>query len=90
MSDEENQGEEIDQEKLLDSLLQEVNAQAYQVRTAIDNNKLRHTLKYGKNMLDTLRTSKLTPSNYYLIQQYLIKCNIYTITLEKKQEEEEE
>ncbi len=65
MSDEENQGEEIDQEKLLDSLLQEVNAQAYQVRTAIDNNKLRHTLKYGKNMLDTLRTSKLTPSNYY-------------------------
>ena len=57
MSDEENQGEEIDQEKLLDSLLQEVNAQAYQVRTAIDNNKLRHTLKYGKNMLDTIRTS---------------------------------
>ena len=65
MSDEENQGEEIDQEKLLDSLLQEVNAQAYQVRTAIDNNKLRHTLKYGKNMFETLRTSKLTPSNYY-------------------------
>ena len=40
MSDEENQGEEIDQEKLLDSLLQEVNAQSYQVRTAIDNNKI--------------------------------------------------
>ena len=41
-------------------------------------------------MFETLRTSKLTPSNYYLIQQYLIKCNIYTITLEKKQEVEEE
>ena len=65
MSDDENQIEEIDQEKLLDSLIQEVNAQAYQVRTAIDNNKLRHCLKYGKNMLDTLRSSKLSPSNYY-------------------------
>ena len=65
MSDDENQVEEIDQEKLLDSLIQEVNAQAYQVRTAIDNNKLRHCLKYGKNMLDTLRSSKLSPSNYY-------------------------
>ncbi len=42
-------------------------------------------------MLDTLKILKLTPSNYYhFIQQYLMKCNIYTITLEKKQEEEEE
>ena len=55
MSDEENQGEEIDQEKLLDSLLQEVNAQAYQVRTAIDNNKLRHTLKYGKRHIKNIK-----------------------------------
>ena len=41
-------------------------------------------------MFKTLRTSKLSPSNYYLIQQYSRKCNIYTTTLEKKQEEEEE
>ena len=43
----------IDQEKILDTCVQEVSNQGFQMRASIDKNKLRHSLKYAKNMLDT-------------------------------------
>ena len=55
----------VDQEKLLDDSILEVNSQSYQMRASIDKNKLRHSLKYAKNMLDTLKNPQLSPSNYY-------------------------
>ena len=42
----------IDQEKLLDDSVQEVTSQGFQMRAAIDKNKLRHCIKYAKAMLD--------------------------------------
>ena len=55
----------IDQEKLLDDSVQEVTSQGFQMRAAIDKNKLRHCLKYAKAMLDTLKNPLLSPTGYY-------------------------
>ena len=57
----------IDQEKISDEALQIINSESFQMRKAIDENKLRHSLKYAKNMLDTLKNPYISPSNYYQI-----------------------
>ena len=55
----------IDQEKILDTCVSEVTNQSFQMRASIDKNKLRHSLKYAKNMLDTLKNPYISPSGYY-------------------------
>ena len=57
--------QEVDQEKLLDEALLVVKTKSYQMKVAIENNKLRNSLKYAKSMLDTLKSTTLSPSNYY-------------------------
>ena len=57
--------QEVDQEKVLDEALLVVKSQSYQMKVAIENNKLRNSLKYAKSMLDTLKSTTLSPSNYY-------------------------
>ena len=57
--------QEVDQEKILDQALLIVKSQAYQMKVAIENNKLRNSLKFAKAMLDTLKSTTLSPSNYY-------------------------
>ena len=57
----------VDQEKLLDDCLLEVKSHSYQVKNAIDNNKLRHCLKYSKLMLGTLKNPNLSPTSYYTL-----------------------
>ena len=57
--------EEVDQEKILDEVLLIVKSQGYQMKVAIENNKLRNSLKFAKAMLDTLKSTTLSPSNYY-------------------------
>ena len=57
--------QEVDQEKILDEALLIVKSQAYQMKVAIENNKLRNSLKFAKAMLDTLKSTTLSPSNYY-------------------------
>ena len=57
--------EEVDQEKILDEALLIVKSQGYQMKQAIENNKLRNSLKFAKAMLDTLKSTTLSPSNYY-------------------------
>ena len=57
--------EVVDQEKILDEVLLIVKSQGYQMRNAIDNNKLRNSLKFAKAMLDTLKSTTLSPTNYY-------------------------
>ena len=56
---------EVDQEKILDEALLVVKSQGYQMRVAIDNNKLKNSLKFAKAMLDTLKSTTLSPTNYY-------------------------
>ena len=59
------EGQEVDQEKILDEALLVVKSQGYQMKVAIENNKLRNSLKFAKAMLDTLKSTTLSPSNYY-------------------------
>ena len=42
-----------------------VKQQAFHMKRALDNNNLRDALKHSSNMLSELRTSLLSPKNYY-------------------------
>ena len=57
--------QEVDQEKILDEALLIVKSQGYQMKVAIENNKLRNSLKFAKAMLDTLKSTTLSPTKYY-------------------------
>ncbi|GAA5797062.1 vacuolar protein sorting-associated protein 35 [Helicostylum pulchrum] len=54
-----------DQAKLLDEVLNIVKVQAHLMKKCLENNKLMDGLKHCSNMLAELRTSALTPKNYY-------------------------
>ncbi|KAJ2039953.1 retromer complex subunit Vps35, partial [Coemansia sp. S2] len=68
-----------EQAKLLDDALQAVKVQAFQMKRCVDNDRLMDGLKHCSTMLNELRTSSLTPKNYYELylatfdaMQYLI------------------
>ncbi|KAJ1836033.1 retromer complex subunit Vps35 [Coemansia sp. RSA 2711] len=54
-----------EQAKLLDDALQAVKVQAFQMKRCVDNDRLLDGLKHCSTMLNELRTSSLTPKNYY-------------------------
>ncbi|TPX47570.1 hypothetical protein SeMB42_g02102 [Synchytrium endobioticum] len=54
-----------DQAKLLEEALNVVKVQAFHMKRCLDNNKLMDALKHTSTMLSELRTSSLTPKNYY-------------------------
>ncbi|KAJ2453186.1 retromer complex subunit Vps35 [Coemansia sp. RSA 2336] len=54
-----------EQAKLLDDSLQAVKVQAFQMKRCVDNSRLLDGLKHCSTMLNELRTSSLTPKNYY-------------------------
>ncbi|OQR74415.1 vacuolar protein sorting-associated protein 35-like [Tropilaelaps mercedesae] len=54
-----------DQEKLLDDALAIVKVQAFQMKRMLDKDKLMEALKHASTMLGELRTSLLSPKNYY-------------------------
>ena len=56
---------EEDQERYLDRGLKKTKAQSFHIHTAIEKNNLRQCLKETYSMLSELRTSYLTPKNYY-------------------------
>lgn len=56
---------EEDQEKFLDDALKIVKSQAFHMNKTIENNQLRHCLKESSIMISELKTSLLTPRNYY-------------------------
>ena len=56
---------EEDQERYLDRGLKKIKAQSFHIHTSIKKNNLRQCLKETYSMLSELRTSALTPKNYY-------------------------
>ncbi|KAL7749806.1 retromer complex subunit Vps35 [Sorochytrium milnesiophthora] len=54
-----------DQAKLLEDAVGNVKAQAYHMRRCLDSDRLMDALKHASAMLAELRTSSLTPKNYY-------------------------
>jgi len=56
-----------EQEKLLEDAKKAAKEQAYFMRKALDNADLRSGLKHASLMLTELKTSLLTPRNYYIL-----------------------
>lgn len=56
-----------DQEKLLEDAKKAAKEQAYFMRRALDNADLRAGLKHSSLMLTELKTSALSPRNYYIL-----------------------
>mmetsp|Transcript_27160 Transcript_27160/g.67731 ORF Transcript_27160/g.67731 Transcript_27160/m.67731 type:complete len:850 (-) Transcript_27160:506-3055(-) len=56
---------EQEQERLLDEATAVVKEQAFYMKRAIDNENIRDALKHASNMICELRTSLLSPKNYY-------------------------
>lgn len=56
---------EEDQEKYLDDALKIIRSQAFHMNKTIEDNQLRQCLKEASIMLSELRTSLLSPRNYY-------------------------
>jgi len=54
-----------DQQKVLNDALKIVKYEAYNMRKSLENDKLMDALKHCSDMLSELRTSFLTPKNYY-------------------------
>merc|ERR1719230_567169 len=54
-----------DQDRLLDEASSVVKEQAYFMKRAIESDNLREALKHGSNLICELRTSLLSPKNYY-------------------------
>jgi len=65
-----------DQEKYLDDALKVVKSQTFQMHKNIENNQLRFCLKETSIMISELKTSLLTPRNYY---------QLYTIIFDEMQ-----
>ena len=56
-----------EQEKLLEDAKKAAKEQAYFMRRALDNADLRSGLKHASLMLTELKTSILSPRNYYIL-----------------------
>lgn len=54
-----------EQERLLDNALQIVKTESFQMKRELDKNRLMDGLKHASSMLKELRTSVLSPKNYY-------------------------
>lgn len=54
-----------DQDRLLDEAAAVVKEQAFYMKRAVDNDNVREALKHASNMICELRTSLLSPKNYY-------------------------
>lgn len=54
-----------EQEKLLSDAIAVIRNQAFQMQRFLDKNRLMDALKCASNMLGELRTSLLSPKNYY-------------------------
>jgi len=54
-----------DQDRLLDEASAVVKEQAFYMKRAIDNDNVREALKHASNLICELRTSQLSPKNYY-------------------------
>lgn len=54
-----------DQDRLLDEASSVVKEQAFYMKKAVDSDNVREALKHASNMICELRTSLLSPKNYY-------------------------
>jgi len=58
---------EEDQEKYLEDARKVVKEQAYFMRASLEKAQLKDALRYSSAMLSELKTSLLSPRNYYIL-----------------------
>ena len=56
---------EEDQDRILDDHIQVVREQAFHMKKSLDQNNLRDALKFSSTMLGEMKTSRLSPRNYF-------------------------
>lgn len=56
---------EEDQDRILEEHIQVVREQAFYMKNCLDKNNLRDALKYSSTMLGEMKTSRLSPRNYF-------------------------
>lgn len=61
---------EEDQDRFLDEHQNVVRNQAFYMKKALDSNSLREALKHSSAMLCELKTSLLTPRNYFQLCKF--------------------
>ncbi len=69
---------EEDQEKFLDEHMTVVRQQAFYMKKALDHNSLREALKHSSAMLCELKTSLLSPRNYFNLCMININKQLFT------------
>lgn len=70
-----------DQNKLLDEASAVVKEQAFYMKRAIDNDQLREALRHASNLICELRTSLLSPKNYYDLYMQVRKFFYYSFSI---------
>ena len=69
-----------DQERILDDHIQVVREQAFHMKKSLDQNNLRDALKFSSTMLGEMKTSRLSPRNYFnLCKLKQIGFRLYSI-----------
>lgn len=61
---------EEDQDRILEEHIQVVREQAFFMKNCLDKNNLRDALKYSSTMLGEMKTSRLSPRNYFNLCKY--------------------
>lgn len=72
---------EEDQEKFLDEHMTVVRQQAYYMKKSLDHNSLRDALKHSSAMLCELKTSLLSPRNYFNLCKFFIFLNLNVVVM---------
>ena len=68
---------EQDQKEFLNSALKSVKTSSQQMKNSINQNDMRQCLKYANELLSELKTSLLSPSNYYQLYSAIFDEIIY-------------
>ena len=67
---------EEDQERILDEHIQVVREQAFHMKKSLDQNNLRDALKFSSTMLGEMKTSRLSPRNYFNLCKSIIPIHL--------------
>lgn len=62
--------DEDNQEMFLEAHIEVVRQQAFHMKKSLDGGNLRETLKFSSTMLAEMKTSSLSPRNYYKLCKY--------------------
>ena len=78
---------EEDQERILDEHIQVVREQAFHMKKSLDQNNLRDALKFSSTMLGEMKTSRLSPRNYFNLcksKNFLTRANLFSVFAGRK------